>query len=141
MLHVTTLGELRSDSPTRTLRRTPLALVVYLARGGQRPVPRTELATLFWGERGEERARQSLRQALLEMKQALGESVEVDAESVRLAAGAVELDVSVFEREVSAGRLEQAAARWTGTFFEGVEDIGGDGFRRWIENERAGLHQ
>ncbi len=144
MLHVKTLGELRQASGegnARTLRRKPLALVAYLARRAPRSVSRIELATLFWGERGEDRARQSLRQALLELKQALGDSVDVDAENVRLAADAVELDIVRFERDLADGRIREAAERWTGDFFEGAEDIGGDGFRRWIETEREGLHQ
>ena len=141
MLQVRTLGGLRLTSEGRSLRRKPLALLTYVARRGARGVTRTELATLFWGERGEERARQSLRQALLELKQVLGDKVEVDADSVRIAVTAVELDVAAFEHELSDGRVQEAVARWTGDFFEGAEDIGGDGFRRWIENERAALHQ
>ena len=56
-------------------------------------------------------------------------------------ADAVELDIVGFERDLSAGRVLEAVGRWTGDFFEGAEDIGGDGFRRWIENERVSLHQ
>jgi DNA-binding SARP family transcriptional activator len=119
--------------------RSPL--VVFLARRAPRAVSRTELATLFWGERGEERARQSLRQALLELKHALGDSVDIDAEMVRLPADAVALDIVTFEQDVASGRLSDAVDRWTGDFFEGAEDIGGDGLRRWIESERSGLHQ
>ena len=143
MLQVRTLGGLRltSGGEGRTLRRKPLAVLAYVARRGSRGVTRTELATLFWGERGEERARQSLRQELLELKQFLGDKVEVDADSVRIAGAAVQLDVAAFELDLSGGRVQEAAARWTGDFFEGAEDIGGDGFRRWIENERAALHE
>ena len=143
MLHVRTLGELRqtSDGGSRPLRRKPLALLSYLARRAPRAVARMELATLFWGERGEERARQSLRQALLELKQVLGDKIDIDADSVRLLSDAVELDIVSFESDLSAGRVQEAAQRWSGDFFEGAEDIGGDGFLRWIENERASLHQ
>ena len=144
MFHVKTLGELRQSRDAgepHPLRRKPLALVAYLARHAPRAVTRTELATLFWGERGEDRARQSLRQALLEVKQVLGDGIDVDTETVRLADGAVALDIVAFEQDVAAGRVSEAADRWTGEFFEGAEDIGGDGFRRWIENERAGLHR
>lgn len=139
-----TLGELRQGDdagPERRLRRKPLALLCYLARRAPRAVSRTELATLFWGERGEERARQSLRQALTEIKHALGDAIDVDADSVRLAPDAVQLDVTLFEQDAAAGRAREAIDRWTGDFFEAGEDIGGDGFRRWVEGERATLHQ
>jgi DNA-binding SARP family transcriptional activator len=140
---VRTLGGLRqtNDGEARPLRRKPLALLSYVARRGPGAVTRTELATLFWGERGEERARQSLRQALLELKQALGDTIEIDVDTVRLTGGAVQLDVAEFERDLASGRVQEAVGRWTGDFFEGAEDTGGEGFRRWIDNERASLHR
>jgi len=143
VLHVRTLGGLRqaTDGAVRPLRRKPLALLSYLARRSPSAVTRTELATLFWGERGEERARQSLRQALLELKQVLGERIDIDADTVRVAADVVDLDIIAFERDLSEGRVQEAVGRWAGDFFEGAEDIGGEGFRRWIENERAALHR
>jgi DNA-binding SARP family transcriptional activator/tetratricopeptide (TPR) repeat protein len=142
LLYVRTLGGLRqrSEGDHRPLRRKPLALLCYLARRAPRAVTRTELATLLWGERGEDRARQSLRQALLELKQTLGDKIDVDADSVRLHDDAVELDIVAFEREMSAGRVHEAVGRWDGDFLEGAEDVGGEGFRRWIENERVALH-
>ena len=80
VLHVRTLGGLRqtNDGDGRPLRRKPLALLSYVARRSPGAVTRTELATLFWGERGEERARQSLRQALLELKQVLADKIDID---------------------------------------------------------------
>ncbi len=143
MLHVRTLGGLRqtNDGDARPLRRKPLALLSYVARRSPSAVPRTELATLFWGERGEERARQSLRQALLELKQVLADRIDIDADVVRVAPGVVDLDIAAFERDLSDGRVQEAVGRWGGDFFEGAEDIGGEGFRRWIDNERASLHR
>jgi len=143
VLHVRTLGGLRqaNDGDVRPLRRKPLALLSYVARRSPSAVTRTELATLFWGERGEERARQSLRQALMELKQVLGERIDIDADSVRVAADVVDLDIIAFERDLSEARVQEAVGRWAGDFFEGAEDIGGEGFRRWIENERASLHR
>ena len=142
VLHVRTLGGLRqtNDGDGRPLRRKPLALLSYVARRSPGAVTRTELATLFWGERGEERARQSLRQALLELKQVLADKIDIDPDSVRVAPGVVGLDIIAFERDLSDGRVQEAVARWSGDFFEGAEDIGGEGFRRWIDNERASLH-
>ena len=130
-----------TTAPAITIRRKPLALLSYVARHGPRPVARTELATLFWGERGEDRARQSLRQTLLELKQAIGDRADVDAEAVGIRPDSLELDIVAFERDVAAGDLRAAVGRWRGDFFDGSEDIGGDGFRRWIENERVALHR
>ncbi|MFN8574115.1 MAG: BTAD domain-containing putative transcriptional regulator [Gemmatimonadaceae bacterium] len=145
MLQIKSLGELRLANDGRAsdshLRRKPLALLCYIARRAPHQVSRTELATLFWGERGEDRARQSLRQALAELKHALGDKIDVDVDTVRLSADAVELDINTFERDVADGRIAAAVERWTGDFFDGGEDIGGEGFRRWIEGERQALHQ
>ena len=144
MLYARTLGELRlqnSDGDAVAIRRKPLALLCYVVRHAARPTSRTELATLFWGERGEDRARQSLRQTLLELKQAIGDRAEIDAEAVRITPGSVDLDIASFERAVAAGDFSSAVDHWKGDFFDGAEDVGGDGFRRWIENERVALHR
>jgi DNA-binding SARP family transcriptional activator len=144
LLHVRTLGELRLEADEGApppLRRKPLALLAYVARRAPRPASRTELATLFWGERGEDRARQSLRQTLLELTQSLGEHLEVDPESVRIVGTGLELDIAAFERDVAGGDFRSAIERWKGDFFDGSEDIGGEEFRRWIEGERVALHR
>ena len=139
VFHVQTLGEVRltrDGGEPVALRRKPLALLAYLARRAPRAVPRQELTALLWGDRAEERARQSLRQALLELRQAVGEVLEVTADGVRLADGAVSLDLAAFERDAREGRDEAAAAWWRGDFFPGAAEIG-DGFDRWVEGERA----
>ncbi|HAE58939.1 MAG TPA: SARP family transcriptional regulator, partial [Anaerolineae bacterium] len=51
------------------------ALLVYLALENDRPHRRESLASLFWPEQPEERARQSLRQALSNLRQALAEQI------------------------------------------------------------------
>ncbi|HEX6059502.1 MAG TPA: AAA family ATPase [Gemmatimonadaceae bacterium] len=146
LFHIQSLGDVRltresgqsgqSGEPV-ALRRKPLALLAYLARRAPRVVPRSELTTLLWGERAEERARQSLRQALLELRQAVGDAIEVTPDGVRLGAGAVALDLADFERDAREGRDEQAAAAWRGEFFPNAAEIGGDGFERWVESERT----
>ncbi|HET7275715.1 MAG TPA: AAA family ATPase, partial [Longimicrobiaceae bacterium] len=143
-LHLSTLGELRLAGPDGDVlggRRKELALLVYLARSGPRPVRREELATLLWGERGEARARHSLRQALLTLRKALGSRLEIDAETVRLAEGAIALDLTAAEEDLAAGRLEEAIAWWNGEFLVGCEDVGGENFRSWLETERATIRR
>jgi DNA-binding SARP family transcriptional activator len=142
VLHVQTLGDVRltrEDGEPVALRRMPLALLAYVARRAPRPVSRSELATLLWGDRPEDRARQSLRQALLEVKQVVADALEVSAEDVRLADGAVVLDVAEFERDAREGRHESAAARWHGDFFPDAAAVAGDGFEQWVAGERVAL--
>ncbi len=138
-----TLGPVRLEGPGGPLlarRRKELTLLTYLARRPNQTSDRITLATLFWGERDERRARQSLRQALLVLRQGLGDAVEVNGELVRLRPGALEVDASAFEADVAAGRLEDALRRWGGEFLLGQEDAGTEVFREWVEAERSGLH-
>ncbi|HET8655502.1 MAG TPA: diguanylate cyclase [Longimicrobiaceae bacterium] len=120
-------------------RRKELALLAYLARRSPAGASRAELATLMWGERGEARAKQSLRQALLQLRRSVGAALEVDGETVRLTAGSFKLDVVSFETELRAGRPGAALSHWGGPFLDGADDIGGEPYRMWLEEERARL--
>jgi DNA-binding SARP family transcriptional activator len=138
-LRLRTLGELRLTGPTGELlagRRKELVLLTYLARRSPRPVRRAELIGLLWGERAEARARQSLRQALLQLRRALGEGLEVDPEVVRLEGDVVDLDLRALEMDRAAGRPELAVERWGGEFLIGADEVGGEAFRAWLEGER-----
>lgn len=144
MLHLRTLGELRleeTDAPALSSRRKELVLLAFLARRGARPISRAEAAALLWPDRDERRARQSLRQALLELRQLVGEGLAVEPEYVQLAAGAIELDASAFEQELDAGRAAAAVERWGGDFLPGAEEVGGEELRGWLESEREGLRR
>lgn len=67
------------------------ALLVYLALTGQ-PQTRELLATLLWGDRFDEQARNSLRQALYTLRKAVGEGVVLGDERLSLAEGALAVD-------------------------------------------------
>ncbi len=137
-----TLGPPRLEGPDTALssRRKDLALLVFLHRR-PRGVSRLELADLLWGDREEVRARQSLRQALVEIKRVVGEGLEADGDLVRLLPGAIALDVDEFERDLAARRVESAVSRWKGEFLAGLDDVGGEAFRAWLEAEREGLRR
>ncbi|MBA4159060.1 MAG: winged helix-turn-helix domain-containing protein, partial [Gemmatimonadetes bacterium] len=142
MLYLQTLGELTLTAPSGEVlstRRKELVLLAYLARSAPRAVPRAELAELLWGERVEERARHSLRQALLQLRRVVGEGLRVGNEQVLLASGTLEVDVIAFEAEIAAGRLREAVARWRGDFLAGAEDLGGEVYRGWVEAEREAV--
>jgi DNA-binding SARP family transcriptional activator/tetratricopeptide (TPR) repeat protein len=138
------LGVLRLTGPHGELlhgRRRELVLLVHIGRAATRPCARQQLAELLWPGRGEARARQSLRQALYVLRSALGDALEINAEHVRLVAGAVELDATAFELAVDADRLEEAVARYEGEFLAGLEDVGGETYRAWLEAEREALRR
>src|SRR5574339_512912 len=106
MLQLHTLGELRLTASGNEIlpgRRKELALLVYLARQSPKPVRREQLIGLLWDERDEERARSSLRQALLRLRRALGDGLVVDRETVQLTDGIVTLDARAFEDDARAG--------------------------------------
>ncbi len=52
------------------------ALLAYLAANVDRAQPRERLAGLLWGDRFDEQARQSLRQAISKLRKDLGDSGE-----------------------------------------------------------------
>lgn len=139
MLHLCTLGELRLNGPAGELlagRRKELALLAYLAQRAPRPVRRAELIDLLWGEREEQRARHSLRQALLMLRRTIGDGLTITPGMVTLETGIVELDLAAFEAAASAGRLREAVDLWRGDFLPATEDVGGEAYRLWIEAER-----
>ena len=139
-----TLGELKLTGAGRALlpgRRKELVLLAFLVRRGRRGVPRDELAALLWGERDEEKARQSLRQSLHQLRRALGDAIEITSDQVRVLDGAVESDVGAFEDDMAAGRLVAAMERWTGEFLRGAEEAGDEEFRSWLEREREALRR
>ena len=93
----------REGQPVEVSRRKALALLVYLAATGQ-PHSRDTLATLFWPEVDQRRARGNLRRALSDLNQELGEgSLVLEGETVALAGDDhVWLDVAQFRAGLAA---------------------------------------
>jgi len=144
MLRLHTLGELRlEDAEGRTVlrRRKPLVLLTYVCRRAPRPVPRGELVELLWGERAESKARQSLRQALLELRQHLGDVLAIEPETVALPEGAVEWDLALLECDEAARRDRAAIDRWRGEFLAAAEFDADLSLSTWIEIERVALRR
>lgn len=144
MLHLRTLGGLRLSASDGTIvlrRRNDLAVLVVLADRSPAAFRRDEVKALFWGERGEEKARHSLRQVVLQLRRAVGDALAVDAASLRLAAGHVAYDVRAFGDAANQGRYREAADLWVGDFLMGCEDVGAEGFRAWLDVERERLRR
>jgi DNA-binding SARP family transcriptional activator/tetratricopeptide (TPR) repeat protein len=136
-----TLGDVRIEGAEQALsgRRKELAILAYLARHRRYGCTRDELSSLLWEERDRSRARQSLRQALLELKRAVGEALVLAGEQVSIDTSRLRVDVGEMEQHLESGRLAEAVGCWRGEFLPGMEDIGGETFRGWLEGERASL--
>ena len=122
-------------------RRKLLVLLAYLARRPGTPVARAQLASLFWPESDEPHARQSLRQALVELRQVVGEGLEVLGDCVRLRSGTVAVDATAFERELNAGKYAAARRLWSGDLLPAQELTLGEELRCWLEAEREHLRR
>src|SRR6187401_1954190 len=87
MWSLVTLGSLqlvdvRSGADCLPGRRKELVLLAFLSRRAPRLVPRAVLAELLWGDKHEDRARASLRQALSQLRRTLGDSLDVQTDGV-----------------------------------------------------------
>ena len=78
--------------------RKARALLAYLAVENARAHPRELLASLLWGDTGEERARHNLRQALSKIRQVCDGALVIRGDTVQIDTGACSLDVREFER-------------------------------------------
>lgn len=114
-------GEVLSTS----LRKAE-ALLAYLAMAPGKTASREKLATLLWGESDQQRARQSLRQALFaltrEFAQAEVSVLRMESQMVSLDPAAIRVDVAEFQAFVETGdgdRLTDAVALYSGPFLQG----------------------
>jgi len=114
------------------------SLLAYLAIHHNQPQSRDKLASLFWGERPERRARRSLTTALWHIRRCLPEENLIlgDAHSVQLDPQAnLYLDITVFEAlsaRSDISSLQNAVLLYRGDFMENFYDD-------WVLNERYRL--
>jgi DNA-binding SARP family transcriptional activator len=151
VLKVALLGtfeaRLGSGAAITFARRKSEALLAYLALHLGQTQARDKLAALLWGEASDERARHSLRQALVTLRRALpGQAAAClveEGDTIRLDPGAVEVDVALFERLAAEGSpeaLERAAALYRGDFLEGI-GVDEPPFEEWLRMERERLRE
>ena len=126
--------------------RKAQALLAYLALNPKHRCTRDRLATLLWGDRGEEQAHNSLRQIVRALRKSLNdESASIlisDGDRLTLNPEAVAVDVQAFEHLSAADSreaLEQARALYAGEFLDGI-DVKSEGFEEWLAVERLRLH-
>jgi len=143
VIHLRTLGPPAvtvdgAEPPASLLWRKHLALLVYLARSPHRVRTREHLIGVLWGDRPENAARHSLREAVHHLRGAAGEDgVDASGEQVRLADGAVALDVDDLEAAAAQGDWARAASLAGGEFLEGFSVPDAQEFEDWLGAERA----
>ena len=101
------------------------ALLAYLAVAPGKTASREKLATLLWGESDQQRARQSLRQALFALTREFAQAevivLRMESQMVSLDPAAIWVDVGEFESLVGSedtARLAKATAYYTGSFLQ-----------------------
>lgn len=148
-LTLTLLGGFRAQHAGRplTLSKKAQGLVAHLALTPGHAQTRAHLASLLWGDRGEEQARNSLRQTLFEIRRALGASGEacltVDHERIALEGRRVVVDALELERLADADTLEgleAAAARHGGELLAGLA-VKDPAFELWLDGQRERLRE
>jgi TolB-like protein/lipoprotein NlpI len=127
---------------TLSMRKAEMLLAFLALAPGIRH-PRERLINLLWSDRGEEQARNSLRQCLSAIKKSLGDVadlvLQVDRTSVSLKPEMIDIDALEFERLATLAEFESlsdAAALYRGEFLEGIS-IRDAASQEWLESERS----
>jgi adenylate cyclase len=135
--------DLRRDAvEVRSVLSQPkrLALLAYLASATPRGFhSRDTLLALFWPESDQERARNSLRQALHQLRRSLGDDVVVSRgdREVGLDPARFSCDAAEFDEALEEGRFEDALKLYRGDLLPGFFIDDAAEAERWLEEERA----
>jgi DNA-binding SARP family transcriptional activator/Tfp pilus assembly protein PilF len=143
------LGEFEIRSPDGRVfhlsSKKAKAMLACLGVAFGRPVPRAKMATMLWGDRGDEQARGSLRQTLSVLRKGLddaaGDILGSVTDCLSLDSERVRCDVAEFESLAESGGLEdlkRAASLYRGAFLDGF-DLRDAVFDEWLRAERRRL--
>ncbi|MEO6777821.1 MAG: BTAD domain-containing putative transcriptional regulator, partial [Gemmatimonadaceae bacterium] len=144
-LRLITLGRLALVSASGadaslTRRRRQLAVLAVLALSA-RPVSRTRLVEMFWGDEDEARARHSLSNALSSLRALLGAPAITTLHGNIALSGGSSLDVDAVELAAACemSDSQRAIGLYTGPFLDGVSVPNSPEFDKWAARERARL--
>jgi len=143
--HLTTFGRLAltdeggRDDPSLSTRPRKLALLAWLALRPAKRATRDRIIGVFWGDRDEERARNSLSDAVSHLRRVLGrDAIQTRANEIAIADDAP-LTVDCIELTCAAARQDhvQVAALYQGPFLDGFYINDAPDFDDWRDRERA----
>lgn len=138
-----------AENPVTGFRSTKTqALLYYLAvKGGSHQ--RSSLATLFWPDVSESKARNSLRNALSSLRTQIPAQLHVDRQSVALHANQIWLDTHQFTQllqetddpSLAMQQHQAAVTLYTGDFLEGFHIDDAPEFEQWVTIQREYFRQ
>ena len=116
-------------------------MLAYLALHAGKAISRERLTGLLWGDRADEQARASLRQALVELRHAANEQslVHADRSSVTINRDTVTTDIGELEQFADCGEyseLLEALPDPSDQFLANLDDID-PSFDDWLRFERS----
>ena len=115
-----------------------VALLSFLAATAPLPQPRDRLTELLWGERFEDQARQSLRQAVSQIRRNAGQHSIESRGGFYSISDQITTDYSEFMSLAgteSTEELARAVSLWRGELLEGLS-VPGSAFEPWLSDER-----
>jgi TolB-like protein/DNA-binding SARP family transcriptional activator/Flp pilus assembly protein TadD len=118
------------------------AVLAYLAvETRETPVTRDKVASLFWPELDQQRARQALRQSLHVIRGELGDDViaSVGAEMVSLNSGVLGSDVIAFGEALRSADDVRALEAYRGHLLDGFFVGDAPDFENWVSETRQAL--
>jgi TolB-like protein/DNA-binding SARP family transcriptional activator/Tfp pilus assembly protein PilF len=126
------------EEPTLASRRRKLAVLALIAEA-RRPLSRDTLIDIFWGERDEARARNSLSDALSHLRSVLGRAaLPAYRGEIGLAEDApLTVDILDLMRAAAIGDHGRVVALYGGPFLDGVHVDDAPRFEDWRDRIRA----
>src|SRR4051794_9559707 len=132
------LGNSAGDDLTPKVRKTRALLALLALSKG--PVSRSRLIDLLWGDRGEEQAKASLRQALYELRSLASSGyLTADRQSVGLGPKKLPTDLSTIQQlieDCDAERLAEALESIDCPILASLDDVTPK-LDEWLREERA----
>jgi len=127
-----------APAPDDLLWRRNIGLLLYLARAPARRCTRDHAIGLFWPEKDQAAARQSLREAVRILRRSVGEDhLRTHGDQLELTADGVEIDTERFDRCMAAGDWGGAAALVRGKFADGFAVPNAFAFEDWLMVEQG----
>jgi DNA-binding SARP family transcriptional activator/TolB-like protein len=147
--HLRTLGRLAltdsagREDPSLSTRPRKLAVLAWLALRPERRATRDRLIGVFWGDRDEDRARNSLSDAISHLRRVLGRDAICTPASEVVVADDASLRIDALDLTAAAARGDHGKVvdLYHGPFLDGFYIADAPEFDEWRDRERSRLER